>query len=118
MRSPQSLSAGAAAAIMAVCFACALFWLYWVPTEVGSRLPERVKDFFEERPTLTLIALLGGAPFAIVGLTIVAAATSAVLLRPFISKSTARRILESIGPPTGLGRVERFLLGLFKGEQP
>jgi hypothetical protein len=85
--------------------------------EVGSLLPEAVQDFFNEGSTPALAIIFGGFPFVFVGLVIVAAATSAILLRPFISRSTARNILESVAPPTGLGRVERFLLTLFRGER-
>jgi hypothetical protein len=117
MSTPQSPRPSATGAILVVFFACVCFWLYWVPMEIGSRLPENVQRFFDERPTTTLIVLLGGSPFVIVGLAIVAAATSAILLRPFVARSTARSLLESIGRPAGLGRVERFLIGLFKDER-
>jgi hypothetical protein len=97
---------------------CAWFWVYWVPLQVGSRLPERLQMFLDEGSTPALLIQFVVLPCAIAALFVVAAVTSALLLRPFVARSEVRKFLEALPEGGYMGRAEALLLRIFKEERP
>ncbi len=117
MSSQRPQRKGLTRTIWGVFFACTLFWVLWLPLQIESRLPESTQHFLNEGSSSALVILFVGLPLLLPIQVVVAAVTTAILLRPFVPRSTAREVIVSVSRPRELGRVENFLLSLFKGDQ-
>src|ERR1700704_3491712 len=96
MMSAQPPRQGGVLTIAVVFCACAWFWVYWLPSQVASRLPARMQIFLDEGSIPALVVLFVVLPCVVAALVVVAAVTSALLLRPFVARSTVRRFLAAL----------------------
>ena len=107
----------AALLIVAVWLLSMLFWVYWLPMQIGAQLPQDWQAFLDEGSTSALAVLFVALPFALGALMAVAMLSAALFLSLVVTRSQARRFMEALLAGGPAGRFDTWLLCRFKDPQ-